>query len=114
MGLAFFHQEPLFAIVIALGFNCLLRITEMLNLTHQHVVNGLPRHVICLLEVTSLFSWKLTLLHGPVSGLRDQLHFLPFSLALGAGVLDAQDISQLSALDPENAHYRLNAPCGNV
>jgi hypothetical protein len=38
MGLAFYHQEPLFAIVIVLGFNCLLRTTEMLNLTHQHVV----------------------------------------------------------------------------
>lgn len=30
MGRAFYHQEPLFAIVIVLVFNCLLRATEML------------------------------------------------------------------------------------
>eukprot|EP00435_Cladocopium_sp_Y103_P049951 s206_g15.t1 len=38
MGLAFFYDEPEFAILIALGFNCLLRTTEMLHITHSHVV----------------------------------------------------------------------------
>ena len=38
MGLACAANEPLFAVLIALGFNCLLRTTEMLGLTHQHLV----------------------------------------------------------------------------
>ena len=38
MGLAFYHGEPMFAILLALAFNCLLRTTEMLGLTHKHVV----------------------------------------------------------------------------
>lgn len=38
MGIAFAEGERLFAFLIALGFNCLLRTSEMLALTHQHVV----------------------------------------------------------------------------
>ena len=38
MGLAHSQQQPEFALLIALGFNALLRTSEMLSLSHQHVV----------------------------------------------------------------------------
>ena len=38
MGLAFHDGQPTFALLLALGFNCLLRTSEMLSLTHRHVV----------------------------------------------------------------------------
>ena len=37
-GLAHSQQQPEFALLIALGFNALLRTSEMLSLSHQHVV----------------------------------------------------------------------------
>lgn len=38
MGVAFHRGEPYFALLLAIGFNCLLRTSEMLSLTHRHVV----------------------------------------------------------------------------
>ena len=38
MGLAWDRGSPHFAVLIAIGFNCLLRTSEMLGLTHKHVV----------------------------------------------------------------------------
>lgn len=38
MGLAFHNGQRSFGLLLALGFNCLLRTSEMLSLTHKHVV----------------------------------------------------------------------------
>ena len=38
MGVAFDRRLPLLALLLALGFNCLLRTSEMLSITHRHVV----------------------------------------------------------------------------
>eukprot|EP00438_Fugacium_kawagutii_P031800 Skav221085 [mRNA] locus=scaffold6458:44336:48337:- [translate_table: standard] len=38
MGAAFHRQQRHFALLLALGFNCLLRTSEMLAITHRHVV----------------------------------------------------------------------------
>ena len=38
MGIAFSKGNSLFALLLAFGFNCLLRTNEMLSLTHKHVV----------------------------------------------------------------------------
>ena len=38
MGLAFHNGNDTFALLLALGFNCLLRTSELLSLTHKHVV----------------------------------------------------------------------------
>eukprot|EP00438_Fugacium_kawagutii_P025118 Skav230791 [mRNA] locus=scaffold312:65520:71347:+ [translate_table: standard] len=38
MGVAFERREPELAVLVALGFNCLLRTSEMLSLTHKHFV----------------------------------------------------------------------------
>eukprot|EP00435_Cladocopium_sp_Y103_P072729 s88_g41.t1 len=38
MGRAFRAQQPLFALLLGLGYNCLLRTTEILGLTHNHVM----------------------------------------------------------------------------
>ena len=38
MGVALQQSLPQLALLLALGFNCLLRTSEMLNLTHKHVV----------------------------------------------------------------------------
>lgn len=38
MGFAFRRREPALALLLALGFSCLLRTAEMLALTHHHVV----------------------------------------------------------------------------
>ena len=37
MGVAFHRQEPLFALLLALSFNALLRTSEALSLTHRHL-----------------------------------------------------------------------------
>lgn len=38
MGVAFEKRQPLFALLLALGFNCLLRTSEMLAITHAHLL----------------------------------------------------------------------------
>lgn len=49
MGVAFSQQSRHLALLLALGFNCVLRTSEMLPLTHQHLVvhdNNLSMSVI--------------------------------------------------------------------
>lgn len=38
MGVAFHQGYDTLALLLALGFNCLLRTSEMLAITHKHVV----------------------------------------------------------------------------
>eukprot|EP00435_Cladocopium_sp_Y103_P069634 s456_g33.t1 len=38
MGVAFHHHQPLLALLYAIAFNCLLRTSELMALTHKHVV----------------------------------------------------------------------------
>eukprot|EP00438_Fugacium_kawagutii_P029930 Skav232676 [mRNA] locus=scaffold698:314890:318958:+ [translate_table: standard] len=49
MGVAFHRQEAVFALMLALGFNCFLRTSELLALTYQHLVLHQSRRVLSVI-----------------------------------------------------------------